>query len=37
MFWGANKAKRRTHNGGVQYRTVKKAARRIDAKIAAQE
>jgi len=34
MYWGANKAKHRTHSGGVQYRAIKKAARRLDARIA---
>lgn len=34
MNWGANGAKRGTSQGRAIYRAVKKAARRLDAKIA---
>jgi hypothetical protein len=34
MYWGSNRAKRRTVQGAAKYRALKKAARRLDAKIA---
>ena len=34
MYWGSNKAKRRNPQGAAKYRSLKKTARRIDARIA---